>query len=702
MPAAPVPPRIPTRTGHHGDHREDPYAWLGQVDDPRVSAHLTAENSYTDAMTGPAAELAHTVFDEIVARTRLTDVSVPLRRGRHWYYARTREGHDHPRYCRCPVADPDDWEPPRVGDGPLPGEEVILDAEAEAAHHAFFSLGAFTVDDAGGLLAWSVDTTGDERHTLRVRDLVTGAELADEIDGLFYGAVWSGDARSLFYVEVDAAWRPYRVRRHDLGTDPATDPEIFVEPDERFWVSVDRSTSGRRLLICATSKTSTEVRLLPLDDPRAAPTLVRPRAAGLEYDVDHVTVAGADRLLIVHNGDGPDFALAMADPRTPEVWRTVLPHQAGRRVHEATAVAGTVAVGIRREGLSRVVVLPADDDLEQAWEVPFDEPLFDAGLGSVADPDCPYLQVHYGSYRTPATVYDLEPATRRLVLRKQQQVLGGYDPTDYVQRREWAVAGDGTRIPISVVAHRDVRTDGTAPLLVYGYGSYETSMDPGFAIPRLSLLERGVVFAVAHVRGGGELGRAWYENGKLGHKQNTFTDFVACTRHLVDLGWGAPDRVAAMGGSAGGLLVGAALNLAPELYTAALAEVPFVDPLTTMLDPSLPLTVIEWEEWGNPLEDPQAYAWIKSYAPYEQVRPGVRYPAVLATTSRNDTRVRFVEPAKWVARLRELAPEGGPYLLKTTMDAGHGGASGRYEAWRERAFEFAWLLTRLGATRHRG
>lgn len=280
-------------------------------------------------------------------------------------------------------------------------------------------------------------------------------------------------------------------------------------------------------------------------------------------------------------------------------------------------------------------------------------------------------------------------------------MLGGYDPEDYVQRREWATAEDGTRIPISVVAHRDVPADGTAPLLVYGYGSYETSMDPAFTIPRLSLLQRGVVFAVAHVRGGGELGRGWYDDGKLGHKQNTFTDFVACTRRLVELGWGAPDRVAAMGGSAGGLLVGAVTNLAPELYTAVLAEVPFVDPLTTMLDPSLPLTVIEWEEWGNPLEDPQAYAWIKAYAPYEQVRPGVRYPAVLATTSQNDTRVRFVEPAKWIARLRELAPDGGPYLLKTTMDAGHGGASGRYEAWRERAFDFAWLLTRLHAERPR-
>ena len=697
LPAAPRPPRRPTHTEHHGDHREDPYAWLGQVEDPQVLAHLVAENSYTDAMTGPAARLAGTVFDEIVARTRLTDVSVPYRHGRHWYYARTSEGQDHPRYCRCPVAGPDDWEPPEADDGELPGEEVILDAQAESAGHPFFSLGAFTVDDSGDLLAFSVDTSGDERHTLRVRDLVTGADLDDRIEGLFYGAVWSSDGSSLFYVEVDDAWRPYRVRRHDLGTDPATDPVVLTEPDERFWVGVDRSTSGRRLLICSASKTSTEFRLLPLDDPRATPELVRPRTAGLEYDVDHVNLGGREHLLVVHNGDGPDFALALADPHTPDVWRTVLAHESGRRVQDATVAAGTLVAGIRRDGLSRVLVLPDPDDLAQAWEVPFDEPLFDAGLGTVAEPDCPYLQIGYTSYCTPATVYDLEPGGRRLIRRKQQQVLGGYDPAGYVQRREWAVAGDGTRIPISVVARRDVPADGTAPLLVYGYGSYEASMDPAFTIPRLSLLERGVVFAVAHVRGGGELGRAWYDDGKLGHKPNSFTDFVACTRRLVELGWGAPDRVAAMGGSAGGLLVGAVANLAPELYTAVLAEVPFVDPLTTMLDPSLPLTVLEREEWGDPLEDPQAYEWIKSYSPYEQVRPGVRYPAILATTSQNDTRVRFVEPAKWIARLRELAPDGGPYLLRTTMDAGHGGASGRYEAWRERAFEFAWLLTRLDA-----
>lgn len=701
----PVVARQEHETTFHGEHRSDPYAWLGNVEDPAVLAHIEAENRYTDALTGAASELSRTVFDEIVARTQQTDLSVPVRRGDWWYYLRIEEGQQHPRYCRLPVSDPDDWDPPVPGEEPDGREQVIFDAEAEAAAHPFFSLGAFTVSRRGDLLAYAVDNSGDERHTLRFRDLVTGADLPDTIDGVHYGAVWTADGSGVFYVEADEAWRPYLVRRHDLGS---TEPDelVFAEPDERFWVGIGRSTSHACLIVTSSSRTSSECHLLELARPRSPLTLVRDRQEDLEYDVDHVLLAGQPRLLVVHNEAGPDFAVAIAEPEHPARWRTVVDEVPGRRVIDATVVADRLVVGLRRDALARLVVLPPDVVLGQGdqlgpdlrdFEVDFAEELFDAGAGQVSDPRSPYLPVTYGSFLTPPTVYDLDPVTGALIERKRTRVLGGYRPQDYVQHREWAVAEDGTRIPVSVVARRDTPRDGTAPLLVYGYGAYESTMDPFFSVPRLSLLDRGVVFAVVHVRGGGELGRAWYEGGRLEHKINTFTDFVAGTRALLDAGRGDPNRVAVLGGSAGGLLVGAVLNLAPELYTAALAEVPFVDPLTTMLDPTLPLTVLEREEWGDPLNDADAYRVIRAYAPYEQVRPGVRYPPVLATTSINDTRVRFVEPAKWIARLRELAPEGGPYLLKTTMDAGHGGASGRYEVWRERAFDFAWLLTQLGA-----
>ena len=702
-PSAPAAARVDTVRSHHGDDVVDPYEWLRDPADPAVIAHLEAENAYAAAQTAHLEGLRTTIYDEIVARTQQTDLSVPSRRGAWWYYSRTTEGSQYAVSCRCPaggpVEDPAGWTPPTIEPGvPAPGEEVLVDGNAEAEGHAFFALGALSVSPDDHLLAYSVDLQGDERFTLRVKDLRTGEVLADEVPGVFYGASWSGDSGALYYTVVDDAWRPYEVRRHVLGTAAGDDVVVHTEPDERFWVGVQTTTSDRYLLLGAASRTTSEVRALDLHDPAAEPVLVAARRDGVEYDVDHVVVGGRDRFVVTHNDGAQDFAVALADvgDDDPSHWEELVAHEPGRRVVGAVGLDRAVVLQVRRDALTRVVVLPIEDDaVGEPWEVPFDETLYTSEIGTVSDSATPVLRVGYASFVTPPTVYDVDLTSRELLLRKRTPVLGGFDSADYEQHREWATAADGTQVPVSVVCRRGTPRDGTAPVLLYGYGSYEHSIDPAFTVPRLSLLDRGVVFAVAHVRGGGELGRSWYDHGKMTHKVNTFTDFVDAGRHLVVSGWAHPGRIVAMGGSAGGLLVGAALNLAPDLFAGVVAQVPFVDALTTILDPSLPLTVIEWEEWGDPLHDAEVYAYMKGYSPYENVTD-VAYPPVLALTSLHDTRVLFVEPAKWVARLREVAPHGGPYLLRTVMDGGHGGVSGRYETWKERAYEMAWALDRLG------
>ena len=715
MPFPPPPARRePVEVTTHGDTRVDEYGWLADETAPEVLAHLAAENDYAAASTHHLAGLRERLFRDIVARTVTDDVSVPVRLGPWWYYTRTRDGAQYPVYARSPVV-ADEWDPPAVRAGvPLPGEEVFLDGNDEARDLPFFGLGAVAVSADHNLLAYSVDDSGDERFTVRVKDLRTGELAADEVPGAFYGVVWGADSAHFYYTVVDDAWRPHEVRRHVLGTPVTDDETVLVEHDERFWLGVDLSTSRRYLLIGAGSRSTSEYHLLDLADPGARPVLVAERRDGVEYDVDHVRVGAREQLLIVHNGPvesgsiATDFAVAVASTAEPAAqhWHTVLLPPAGVRVLGASAVAGDIVVSLRRDGIARVLVLPVLEaettpavsqswpEVGVGWEVPFDEQLFTAEFDLVPDPQCPYVRLAYSSFVTPSTVYDLDPTTRELLLRKQTEVRG-VDVTAFDSHREWARASDGTLVPISVVYRRGTRPDGRNPVLLYGYGSYETSIDPAFVVSRLALLERGVVYAVAHVRGGGELGRNWYEAGRLDEKATTFTDFVSCVEHLVALGWADPQRVVASGASAGGLLMGAVANLAPERFAGVLAGVPFVDALTTMLDPSLPLTVIEREEWGDPLADQAAYDYIKSYAPYEQVADRA-YPPILAITSLHDTRVRYVEPAKWVARLRERAPHGGPYLLKTELDGGHGGASGRYSAWRDRAYELAWILDRLG------
>ncbi|MEN2737912.1 S9 family peptidase [Microbacterium sp. X-17] len=693
--APPTAARRPVVREHHGDAFEDPYEWLRAKDDADVLAHLEAENAYTRARTAGLEGLQARIFGEIKDRTQETDLSVPVRQGRWWYYSRTVEGQQYGIHCRAPLTGPDDWTPPELTPGvEAPDEQVLLDGNAEAEGHDFFSLGSFDASSDGALLLYGVDTEGDERYTLRVRDLATGTALPDEIPNTFAGASLSPDGRFVVYSTVDEAWRPDTVWLHELGTPVASDTRLFHEPDERYWVDAGFTRSERYLMIGVGSSITSEEWLVDATDLRSEPRVVWPRNEGVEYDSSHAVVDGEDVLYILHNQDALDFELvrvAVSDPAGPR--EVVLPHEPGRRLLGLSTFRDWGVVGYRRAGLPRIGMLDyATGDVD---ELAFDEPLYAVGAGSNPEWAPPVLRLGYGSFVTPSTVYDYEVATAGLTLLKRQPVLGGYDPADYAQARVWATAADGAEIPISLVWKRSFGDAGSAPrpLHLYGYGSYEHSIDPSFSVPRLSELDRGVVFAVAHVRGGGEMGRGWYENGKTLTKRNTFTDFVDCATHLIDHGYTTPDRLVAEGGSAGGLLMGAVANLAPELFAGILADVPFVDALTSILDPSLPLTVIEWDEWGDPLHDADVYAYMKSYSPYENVRDGVTYPRILAVTSLNDTRVLYVEPAKWVARLRET---GADALLKCEMAAGHGGVSGRYNAWRERAFELAWLLDVLG------
>lgn len=689
----PAAKRIPTERVHHGDTVIDEYAWLTDKDDPDTIAYLKAENEYTESATAHLAALRETVFSEIRKRTKETDLSVPSRKGGYWYYTRTVEGQQYGIHCRRVVRS-GETDPPSTDDGtPLDGEEVLLDGNQLAAGHDFFALGTFDVSPDGRRLAYSTDFSGDERFTLRVKDLETGEVLADEVPDTFYGTAWSVDGSTLFYLTVDEAWRPYRVWRHTVGAPHRADVLVFEEADERFWVGVDLTRSERFITIETNSKITSEVRLIPAAAPDSPPWVVAVRRPGVEYSVEHHD----DRLLILHNDGAEDFALAYTSADEPGEWTTLIGHSPGTRLESVDAFASHLVVSLRREGLTGLRVVPVDG--ADPYDISFPEPIYSVGLDANPEYRTSTIRLHYASLTTPASVYDYDLASRALVLRKQQPVLGGFDPARYEQHREWAVADDGTRVPISIACLAGTPRDGSAPCLLYGYGSYEASLDPWFSIPRLSLVDRGVVFAVAHVRGGGELGRRWYTQGKLLSKKNTFTDFVACARRLASAGWSSPQRLVARGGSAGGLLMGAVANLAPEAFAGIVAQVPFVDPLNSILDPSLPLTVTEWEEWGNPLESAETYAYMKSYAPYENVS-AVDYPPILAVTSLNDTRVRYHEPAKWVAKLRAVAPHGS-YLLKTEMGAGHGGPSGRYDSWREEAFVVAWILDRLQLLRGR-
>lgn len=677
---------------HHGHSVEDPFAWFRNLDRPEVRSHLDVENAWHDAVMAERDDLTEAIFNEIRGRIVETDLSVPVKDGSWWYYERTEEGLDYAIACRKPATPDDVDEPP-----PGRPETVLLDPNLEAGRLGggdYFSIGALDVSPDECLLAWSVDPSGSEEYTLRIRDIATGGDLTDVIEGVGAGVMWAGDSDHIFYVREDAAKRPFQVWRHRIGTAIDDDTLVFTETDERFWVGVGVSRDLTMLYIQAGSKTTTEIWMLEADDPLGEFRCIEPRADGHEYSV----TKHEDRLFVTTNCDGAVNGKLMVTPLlTPgrEHWIDVIGHRDGVRFDGAEAFADHLVLHERVEGSPRLTVRRLSDGHEH--EVFLEHALSTIGTGVNPDADTRRIVIMHASMAHPDTIeaYDLDSRERSVL--KTQHVPGDFDPSDLTTERQWATAPDGVSVPISLVRRADVTPGPETPTVVYGYGAYEACLDSWFSPARLSLLDRGFTFAVAHVRGGGEMGREWYEAGRLHQKSNSFSDLAAVVDHLVDTGQTSHHRVVLRGGSAGGLLVAGTAAIRPDIARAIVAEVPFVDPLNTILDPELPLTVTEWEEWGNPIEDPEIYRLMASYSPYENPW-GPDGPAVYATAGLNDSRVSYWEPAKWVAALRENGVADHDVILRTEMGAGHGGASGRYDAWREEATVLAWIISRVGDT----
>ncbi|HAT6616720.1 TPA: S9 family peptidase [Corynebacterium striatum] len=695
----PIAAKHPIARDFHGRTFVDDYEWMRNKESAETLDYLRAENAYTEQETAHLKELTENIFQEVKSRVKETDMSVPSRRGQYWYYGRSVEGKNYGISCRVPVAEgADPWTAPVIPEEGAPeGEEILLDANELAEGTEFFAMGASTVSDSGNLLAYSVDTAGDERFSLVIKDLRTGELLSDRLEGIFYGATWVGDDY-IFYTTVDDAWRPDTVWRHKVGTEQSEDVQVMHEADERFNIGVGSIRSEKYLFIVIGSKLTSETWVLDRTDPEGEFQVLWQREAGVDYDVDYAEIDGQAYWFVTHNASGPNFTLvttplAVGEDLAPlRDLDVLIPHREDARLEGVDTYRDQVVVGYRRGGIGRVAIM----DVRHGWsdfkELNFNEELYTVSVGGNPEWDAPVLRVSYTSFIQPSQLFDYRVETGEYTVLKEQEVPGGYNKDDYVAYRMWTQASDGTQIPVSIVHRADLDRTKANPTLLYGYGSYETSMDPYFSVFRLSLMDRGMIFAMAHVRGGGEMGRTWYDDGKLLQKKNTFTDFIAVADDLIARGVTTANQMVAEGGSAGGLLMGAVANMAPDRFTAIQASVPFVDPLTSILKPELPLTVIEWEEWGDPYHDPEVYDYMKSYAPYENVT-AQNYPDILAITSLNDTRVLYVEPAKWIAKLRDTA-KGGQFLLKTEMVAGHGGVSGRYDKWRQNAFEYAWTINK--------
>jgi oligopeptidase B len=674
---APIAKQIPFVWKRPTGDTTDLWAWLRDRDDPDTIDYLEAENRFADQFFSGHAPFIDTVFNEIKSRVLETDLEAPVRKDSWWYTSRTEQGLAYPIHCRGTSRE-------------TAAEVVLLDENIEADGHDYFSLGAFGVSPDHTLLAWSSDTDGGERYTMQVRDLLAGHDLADVLTNTSAGGcAWSctagqgasAESRWLFYVQPDAAMRPFQVWRHQLGTAQTDDQLVFEDLDERFFVSVDLTRSGDWIVIESGSKLSSEVALIPAAQPSSEPRIVRVRTPDLEYHVDH----WGDSFVIVTNLDAEDFRIMTAPIDAVHTWTEFLAHQPGRRIIGAEPFADHLVVHEWHHAQQRLRVL-FTDGRERTIDLG-DEP-HEVELDANPEWHTHTVRFIYQSFTTPTSVYeeDIETAARTLL---KQKPVPGVDLSRYRATREWTTAPDGALVPLDVVRRSDSLPDSSAPCVVYGYGSYEISLAPWFSVARLSLLDRGWTFAVAHSRGGGELGRKWYLEGKLLAKVNTFTDTIACCEHLVTMGWAAPGRLALRGGSAGGLLVGACINMRPELFASAVAEVPFVDVVSTMSDPTLPLTITEWEEWGDPREQPYA-SYMLGYSPYDNL--GAHdYPAVYVTAGLNDPRVSFHEPAKWVAKLRHLRRNDRALIFKCEMGAGHGGPSGRYETWRDEARVIAFL-----------
>ena len=695
-PAPPVAqPRAHSFT-MHGYTVEDPYHWLKDdsyptVDDADVLAYLKAENAYFEARMAPRQASIDRLFEEIKARQQPDDANVPVKEGAFYYQWRFEEGGQYRIWSRWP-ADGED-----AGEGPTADAQVILDEPALAAEHDYFRLGALSVSNDGRLLAYSTDTSGGERFTLRIKDLETGELLPDAIENVQGSPVWAADDSAFFYGLRDDQWRPYQIRLHVLGSVEKdaegaaenADAIIYEEEDPGFFVGVSLTSSKDYVVISSAAHTTSEVRLVPAADPHREPLVVSPRRTDHEYAIDHQ----GDRFVVKTNDTHKNSRLATAseDDPSPANWQELVAASDERYILGFQAFADFIAVEERIDGVDQILILNRDGTSSY---IDFSESAYTVGLGDNEEFDTRTLRLDFASMVTPNTVFDYALDTAQLRSRKVRRIPSGYDPSQYVAERIKAPARDGASVPVSIVYRKGWRKDTAAPLYLYGYGAYGSGIMPSFSTTRISLLDRGFAFAIAHIRGGDELGYHWYEAGKLDRRNNTFNDFVDVARHLIAEQYTSPGRIAIAGGSAGGELMGAVVNQAPELWGAVAAHVPFVDVLNTMLDTSLPLTPIEWPEWGNPIEDKQAFELIRSYSPYDQLKAG-NYPPMLVTAGLNDPRVTYWEPAKYVAKLRTLKTDDNPLLLKTNMGAGHGGKSGRYDSLYEVAEEYAFILWAL-------
>ena len=693
---AQTPPDVEKRphtvTSPHGE-RQDEYYWLRDDErkNPQMLAYLNAENAYADAVLAPLKAQEDKLYDEIVARIKQDDSSVPARDRGYWYYTRFETGKDYPIHARR--ADRDGLDAVSIqtanNSGDFSGEEILLNVNQLAEGHDYYSAALVDISQDNQKLLWADDTNGRRQYTLRVTDLASGKRLTDEIPGTNGDAVWADDGNTFYYIENDPdTLLSKRVKKHTLGSDPKTDPVVYEEADDSFYLSVGRSRDEKYLAIRASSTVSDELRYTPAANPGEFKVLA-PRERDLEYSADHY----GDRWLIRTNADGAaNFKIMTAsdDATARSDWQEWIAHDPAIYIEYFETFADYTAIGERSDGLDRIRIVKKDGTSEY---LKADEPAYMMSIASNPEAESPWLRYVYTSLTTPAIVYETNIKTGERRQLKQQPV-PGYDASNYATERVWVPARDGTKIPVSLVYRKDFKRDGTAALLQYGYGSYGAPMDPSFSGGVISLLDRGMVYAIAHIRGGQEMGRAWYEDGKLLHKKNTFTDFIDVTRWLVAEKYAAKDRVAAMGGSAGGLLMGAVANMAPEDYRVILSQVPFVDVVTTMLDPSIPLTTNEYDEWGNPEASAESYAYMLSYSPYDNLKAQA-YPAMFVGTGLWDSQVQYWEPAKYVARLRDVNTGKHPIVFRTNMEAGHGGKSGRFRRFRESAEMYAFMLDQL-------
>jgi oligopeptidase B len=661
----------------HGHTRIDNYFWLNRKEDPEVIKYLEEENQYTEAVLGHTKDLQEKLYNEIIGRIKQDDQSVPYLDNGYYYYSRYEEGKEYPLYCRKK--------------GSLNSEEeVMLNVNEMAKGFSYYSIGGISISPDNKLIAFGVDTLSRRKYNIYFKNLETGEIYKDILENTTGSAAWTNDNRTVFYTVKDDALRGYKIFRHSLGNDPADAKEIFHEADETFSTFVYRTKSDEYILIGSFSTLSTEYRFLNSDNPSGEFTIIQPRERDHEYSVDHF----GDKFYIVTNYDAKNFRLMETFVNNPgkENWKELIPHRKDVLLEGIEIFRKFLVVQERENGLTQLRIMDWNKEAEHYLD--FGEETYTAYVSTNRVFDTDILRFGYTSLTTPNSTYDYNMITREKVLLKQEEVVGGYNPSDYHAERLYASAEDGTRVPISIVYKKGIQKNGNNPLLLYGYGSYGITQNPSFSSVRLSLLDRGFIFALAHIRGGQEMGRYWYEDGKLLKKKNTFTDFISCAEYLVENKYTSPEKMFASGGSAGGLLVGAVANMRPDLFKGMLAAVPFVDVVTTMLDSSIPLTTGEYDEWGNP-NVKEYYDYILSYSPYDNVE-AKDYPAMLVTTGLHDSQVQYWEPAKWVARLREMKTDNNPLLLHTLMTAGHGGASGRFERFKVTALQYAFMLSLLG------